>query len=1609
MPVKHLAGSNLTVAVNNALAFPRRLAALKKRYLVIFRKGIKGTSKLCVFIALFFCLIPCIDGQTMNKEPAQGTAVSSAPRLVPTLGPAFVINSAAFSDDGRLLVTGSSDGVIILWDRATGNEVRRFVATTSSVIKVQFFDHDKKLLISSEDGVAQTWEIPTFRPLLKLNGYVGVRAHDYLYGAPFAVSAESGLIFTADKDGVGHLWDAVTGKERMKLPALKDEVGYAAFSPDGKRLLIAADKVGAKLYNLANAAVIWAFRDDTDAVAFSANGDRVITSGKGTIHLRDAKTGRELKAFSQESFNAAISPDGRFVLANDFMDATSLWDAETGKQVWQHPAREQNKVVAFSRDSKNFATGGVDSRMGSWDSKLRVWETSTQKRVQVLEGQTTKILDIGFQGVYPYVLGSDKYNAAFFWSEAAEQRMTRFEGHVAPVNIGALSPDRRHVMLGSLDQSASLWDTISGEEKFHFPPARCNGGQCIWEVLFSHDSRYAYIAGTATRKWDLLTGTLRARFGNDERALATQRITISPDDKLVLTTEYAFGGHSRGIYDAANGKELAYIKDSEKKIDWFVSSDGRLILAPCNTNLKQELKVPFGARIACVPTPYSVFTLSPDATRIVTGDYEGNIRVFDDTGRKELNTFRQEQSVNWLKIASDNRLLLTASAQDNTVHLWDMQREKELARITTFQNGTWVVTDLDGRFDTNNIEGARGLSWVLEDEPLRPLPLEIFSRDYYTPQLLRKIIDGEKLAPIPSLESLNRVQPRVRILRVEPEPDAASMVSVVVEVAGDQREYVRDGETVLYNTGANDLRLFRDRQLVAHEPKAGGRIRLDPQTHKTTLTFHNIQLPLDGSTRPVEFSAYAFNDSRVKSETDRFKFTPRQNMAAQKGRAYVLTFGVNLFDNPAWNLSFAANDAREMSKALTQKLDAANQYLEVVPLSLVSDGQSAPGEAKAIKKNIEMVLKRLAGERVEEGIIKAIPNLDRVKKATPQDLIVISFSTHGYADESSVFYLLPQDTGGTGEGRRLDADTIKQAISSDELATWLQEVDAGELVMVIDACHSAAVTGGEFKPGPMGSRGLGQLAYDKRMKLLAATQADSVALEHNRLQHGILTYALIYDGLERGSADFRPKDTTITLTEWLAYGVARVPQLSVDIREGRLQVIDTTAPKAQQKPKDVTADPAFATQAQSKNFIQRPSLFDFQTRQRVVNLSGPPFFEDSRLGIEDDPKAQREAIAAELEAGAKLDDPNASIAALRRFIARHPLDPLVAAARIRLVNKLIQTRASSPDLISAYRMATAYIMQENYLYLTDPLFASSEAVIDELIKRNEHLDVAAQFVEDMMDFASKTKDFRRGDNMLRLAARLELKRGRADQSILILSKMVEAGPDDRQTLVQLAETYESVGKIDLAIETYIRAAAAFGGDPKADLAPLRALYEKQHGSLTGLEEKLIDARKASTERVFAEYRLDKKGPSWSLRDVANRSAGSSGYGGKVAVVAFWGTWDEASSDALKSLQTVEDKFASRGIVFLTIDVEQEGDPTTQSSLAQRFASGNNIKFPYVIDHKLEAARLFEVEGVPTFFVIDSAGIIRYRINGLIDHFEQILEVQLNSLLTPASTNSSSKY
>ena len=264
----------------------------------------------------------------------------------------------------------------------------------------------------------------------------------------------------------------------------------------------------------------------------------------------------------------------------------------------------------------------------------------------------------------------------------------------------------------------------------------------------------------------------------------------------------------------------------------------------------------------------------------------------------------------------------------------------------------------------------------------------------------------------------------------------------------------------------------------------------------------------------VEFSAYAFNADGVKSETHRLDYAPPETAPKPQPkprRAFVIVVGVNAYQNEAWDLHYAVRDAEATQRIVADRLrgskaaDGSKAFDEVHTVSLTAKrDESGNIVGTATRADLLAVLDVLAGKAGDWERLQGIPGADSLAKAGPDDLVYLAFSGHGLSGDKGDFICFCR-TSATGVERVVDDTLLKNTLDSDLLAHYLRQVDAGDFVLVIDACNAAAsVEGGGFKPGPMGSRGLGQLAYDKGMRVLAASQAEEVALESGELRHGLL-------------------------------------------------------------------------------------------------------------------------------------------------------------------------------------------------------------------------------------------------------------------------------------------------------------------------------------------------------------------------------------------------------------------------------------------------------------------------------------------------------------------------
>jgi hypothetical protein len=795
---------------------------------------------------------------------------------------------------------------------------------------------------------------------------------------------------------------------------------------------------------------------------------------------------------------------------------------------------------------------------GGLDNTARLWEVATGKEVRRFVGHSESVESVVISRGGEYVLTGSGDNTARLWNSATGKEVRQFVGHSRGVAAVALSRDGKHVLTGGNDGTARLWEAATGKEVRQFVG---QSGERVANLISSDGTKRVTLASAPT----------------DAAAVA-----FSSDGKHVLV-----GGDDgvTRLWEAATGKEV-------RKFERHAGG-------------------------------VSSLALSPDDKYLVTGSNANTARLWEVETGKVLQLFEGHSDwVHSVAISPDARYVLTGG-RDSTSRLWDAATGRELCSLVFFSDDNWAVATPAGLFDSSDLEEIRGLHWLLDGEPMRTYPLEMFMRDYYEPGLLARLLNGEAFRGTRSIAELNRAQPAVKIVSGELQGESG-LVTITVEVAGARSEGQRGKDGRPLETGVYDLRLFRDGQLVGQlsdgvlqtlSPSMSRRerllawrkeseVRLD-EGGRRVVRFENIWLPRSLDTRRVVFSAYAFNEDRVKSRTARQGFVLPSNLKPLKGRAYVVMFGVNAYEAECLSLDYAVNDVRKMQQTFVNKLRQSAQYEEVVEVPLVADyttaggGGRVVGERSATKENLKTVFDLLSGKQVDEKLLTDIPNAARLKPATPDDMVTVFFSSHGDSDEQGNFYIVPYNIGRTKLCRGVPVlnedynQVLSRSISSEELSLWLRYVDAGEMIMIVDACHSAAaVQGGEFKPGPMGSRGLGQLAYDKRMRILVATQSDSVAREFKALNQSLLSYFLTKEGIEDGLADFNPVDQVVTTTEWLRYGETRVPEwYENQLKEtARREQADATKPALQ-------SDKHLAHERRAKQ-IQVPSLFDFTRKKR---------------------------------------------------------------------------------------------------------------------------------------------------------------------------------------------------------------------------------------------------------------------------------------------------------------------------------------------------------------------------------------------------------------------------
>lgn len=135
-----------------------------------------------------------------------------------------------------------------------------------------------------------------------------------------------------------------------------------------------------------------------------------------------------------------------------------------------------------------------------------------------------------------------------------------------------------------------------------------------------------------------------------------------------------------------------------------------------------------------------------------------------------------------------------------------------------------------------------------------------------------------------------------------------------------------------------------------------------------------------------------------------------------------------------------------------------------------------------------------------------------------------------------------------------------------------------------------------------------------------------------------------------------------------------------------------------------------------------------------------------------------------------------------------------------------------------------------------------------------------------------------------------------------------------------------------------------------------------------------------------------RAPEIGLKDLNGHLVRLAALKGKVVMVDFWASWCGPCRDEMPVLERLYRKYRSNGLIV--VGVNQDRD----DSNVRDFLRHIHVSFPVVRDADHRVARRYQPGKMPSSYVIDRHGIVRYVNEGFSARDAKFLEREVRSLL-----------
>jgi serine/threonine-protein kinase len=367
------------------------------------------------------------------------------------------VTCAAYTRDGRHIVSTGHDKSISLWDATTGRLIESVPVHPSAGYGVGFSPDGKRVATSGASGSAGVWQLPG-AAVSRLPGAAAPVLAAVLAGHTAALEdvlfTPDGRAVTCATDKTVRVWDVETGEQlRQFAVPFPTARGLALLGANRLVVTFTADPT-VRMYDLNIGKELWQFSGHTKGVISAAalpGGKRFLTSGHdGTVRLWDGDSGQEQARFDMKSpaHGLAVTPDGKQFLVGCADKTVRLWSLESRSEVRRITVAAIAWRVGVSAD-------GTQAAFGS-DAQIVLW-TLANGDTYTVSGPTRFVDGTAFTRDRRFVLAGSMDRSLYVWDVTNGQISAKVTEHTNNVRGVAISPDGRYAVTTGTDGTAMSW------------------------------------------------------------------------------------------------------------------------------------------------------------------------------------------------------------------------------------------------------------------------------------------------------------------------------------------------------------------------------------------------------------------------------------------------------------------------------------------------------------------------------------------------------------------------------------------------------------------------------------------------------------------------------------------------------------------------------------------------------------------------------------------------------------------------------------------------------------------------------------------------------------------------------------------------------------------------------------------------------------------------------------------------------------------------------------------------------------------------------------------------------------------------------------------------